>query len=515
MLCAAHLPDLSIMGYLVILLLFACALWYIKFRWDRREMYRMISEFKQAAAPPLIGHTFTLIGSPTDIFRKIVNLLAEYEQNVVIWFVNRPYVAIGKPEDMETTLQSQNCLDKNYLYEFTEEVVGTGLFSAPVHKWRRNRKIIMPAFNSRILENFVPIFASTSSICAHEILPKFVGKKGVDWYSVFTSVNLDTISQTAMGINTDAQRKDLPFANWLEKLMQLSALRIYNPFYHPDFIFFRMKVGKTFKECQKKLWGFTDQVVTEKREKFKQDLENNDFVSTFEDDNGPIKRKAFLDLLLHLDHKGMSFSNIELRDEVNTFFVGGTDTSAVTSCFFLTMMGMYQDIQDKVFEEIMDILGPDRTPTMEDLSKLKLLERCLKETLRLFPPAPFVIRDVTGGDIKISDGTIPKGASIFYPFIHLHRNPLYWERPLEFNPDRFLPDQVAKRHPYTFLPFSGGLRGCIGQKYSYMNLKTLQSTILRKFRVYCDYKTVEEIELDNFLVLRPLNGFKFYLEERK
>ncbi|XP_045466500.1 cytochrome P450 4C1-like isoform X2 [Harmonia axyridis] len=323
--------------------------------------------------------------------------------------------------------------------------------------------------------------------------------------------------QTAMGIDKDVQRKDVPFGQWLENAMRSCFIRMVKILYYPDFIFYRTRMGKLLKKYTYKINKFTEEIIQEKRRKFKEDLDNNEYRPVLDEGSTrPIGKKVFLDFLLELDHKGMNFTDKDLRDEVNTFFVGGTDTSAVTACFFLTMMGMHQDIQEKVYEEVMGVLGPEGQPTVKDLNEMHFFERCLKETMRLFTPAPIILRKNTGGDLKISDGVIPVGASIAICFFYIHRSDLYWNNPLKFDPDRFLPEEMAKRHPYTFLPFSAGFRGCIGQRFALLNLKTQLSLIMRKYRIYCDaYKSVEEIQLKSVLVLRPIHGFKFRLVKRQ
>ena len=98
---------------------------------------------------------------------------------------------------------------------------------------------------------------------------------------------------------------------------------------------------------------------------------------------------------------------------------------------------------------------------MEDASQLKYLECCIKETARLFPSAPLVERKVTE-DIELNGYRIPAGTSVTCSIFALHRNKEYFEDPLDFKPDRFLPDQAAGRHPFAYVPFSGGPRNCIG-----------------------------------------------------
>lgn len=95
--------------------------------------------------------------------------------------------------------------------------------------------------------------------------------------------------------------------------------------------------------------------------------------------------------------------------------------------------------------------------------EMKFMERCIKECLRLFPSVPFIQR-IAGEDIKTHSGyTIPAKTNINIYIFDMHRNSTVWENPLVFNPDRFLPENIAGRHPFAYLPFSAGPRNCIGK----------------------------------------------------
>lgn len=131
--------------------------------------------------------------------------------------------------------------------------------------------------------------------------------------------------------------------------------------------------------------------------------------------------------------------------------------------FVFIMLGMFPDYQERVYEEIMDVIGPDRRITVHDLPKLQFMERVIKETMRIFPVGPLLVRKLTG-DIMLRGKILPEGGSVVLGIMSLHRDPKIWPDPMKFDPDRFLPEEVAKRHPYAWLAFSGGPRNCVGKK---------------------------------------------------
>lgn len=103
-----------------------------------------------------------------------------------------------------------------------------------------------------------------------------------------------------------------------------------------------------------------------------------------------------------------------------------------------------------------------KTVLLSQLQELRYLEMCIKESLRIYPPVPLISR-LAGEDIVTPKGyQIPNKTHIHIHIYDLHHDPAIYPDPEKFDPDRFLPENVAKRHPFAFLPFSGGPRNCIG-----------------------------------------------------
>jgi cytochrome P450 len=124
------------------------------------------------------------------------------------------------------------------------------------------------------------------------------------------------------------------------------------------------------------------------------------------------------------------------------------------------------------------VLG-NRTPTIEDLHHLPYTLQVIKEVLRLYPPAPFYIRDAIAAD-KLGDFNTPALPVLLSPY-YTHRHPDFWENPLEFNPDRWTPELEAKMHPYAYHPFAAGQRVCIGNNFSLLESHILLALLAREY----------------------------------
>ncbi|KAJ8039312.1 Cytochrome P450 4V2 [Holothuria leucospilota] len=154
----------------------------------------------------------------------------------------------------------------------------------------------------------------------------------------------------------------------------------------------------------------------------------------------------------------------------------------------------------------------ERSVTSEDLQELEYMSCVIKESHRIFPPVPFIGREIEE-DISICGSEVPKGVSVFLAVYILHRDPHYFPNPEKFDPDRFLPANSEGRHNCAFIPFSAGPRNCIGQKFATMEQKVLLATILRKLNI-TSLQTPEELDLTSEIVLRPRNAVNVKLNLR-
>ncbi|KAJ0180020.1 hypothetical protein K1T71_004611 [Dendrolimus kikuchii] len=321
-----------------------------------------------------------------------------------------------------------------------------------------------------------------------------------------------------MGVTVVAQGK--PNSSFLESMNRVTNLicqRIFHLWLQPDWLYKLFPRYKEHQECIKIMHNFTDIEIQRKRE----DLiveENNGSEVRNEFDLGIYKRKSFLDLLISLSGRKMGYTNVELREELLTLIVAGTDTSASAIGFTLILLGKYPAVQEKVYQELVEVFGDMERPLeKEDLLKLKYLERVVKESLRLFPPVPFIVRKVLE-DIKLPSGRIlPAGSGIVVSIWGVHRDPKYWGSDAEhFDPDRFSPERFNLKYPFSYMPFSNGPRNCIGYQYALMSMKTALASILRRFKVVGEPEKgpIPRIRVKLDIMMKAVDGFEVTLERR-
>ncbi|CAH1107559.1 unnamed protein product [Psylliodes chrysocephalus] len=499
--------KLHVQQNLWILLFTTLGIWYIKYLWSRRKLYWYSMNIPGPFGLPLIGSAVLFIGKESKILSMLQSIQQQFPGIYKLWMGPDLYFMVSDPKYIEIILNSPRAIEKQfYIYEPFAEILGDGLLTTNAKKWRHHRKTITPSFNQKILESFVDVFADKSKVFAEKI-SKLVGKKDVDWYILVSRCTLDTICETAMGINMNVQEvNECSLGECIEILMELANIRVFNVYYQNPLAWKMSKMKQEFDEKNNHFQNVISGIIRKKKEEFNlnqlRDL-------TYNEDGIKKKNLAFLDLLL----ENSDLTETELRAEIKTFVGAGTETSAASICAVFTVLGMFPDIQQKLYEEMVDILGLERDVTASDLPKMKYTERVIKETLRLFPVAPAFARTLTG-DINLGDKILPSGCSVAFVVAYIHRNPEYWPDPLKFDPDRFLPEEVAKRHPCTYIPFSYGPRNCIGGRYAILNIKTVLATVIRQFKIFSEYKSIEEIELKLQMLLRFKDGYKVWLENR-
>ncbi|KAF5358873.1 hypothetical protein D9757_012297 [Collybiopsis confluens] len=203
---------------------------------------------------------------------------------------------------------------------------------------------------------------------------------------------------------------------------------------------------------------------------------------------------------------------IIIRDEIMNLAVAGRDTTASLLTFTVYMLSQNPHILRKLREEILAVIGPQRRPTYDDLREMKYLRAVLNETLRLYPPVPFDLResnkDTTLPPIKPGDKPlfVPAGTRLVYTVFVMHRRVDLWgPDALKFDPDRFLDERVHKYltpNPFIFLPFNAGPRICIGQQFAYNESSFFLVRLLQKF------STIELSEESQPLDSRPPASWK-------
>jgi cytochrome P450 len=253
--------------------------------------------------------------------------------------------------------------------------------------------------------------------------------------------------------------------------------------------------------------NLSNEIFKLKEQIFLKDL-NVDFAKQREVNNETDSR-SFFDLMKKVPLPYEEFL------EATIFFMGASaETTSSSLANILHLLGMYQDVQNKLYDELKSVLKSEKDYVQEDeMSKMTYLDLVIKESLRLLPVAIMQGRTATKS-LKLKKYLLPAGTSTNINTLIIHTDPKYWgEDALEFRPERFLEDHFHNMHPFAYFPFSHGPRMCPGMKYAQMTMKIFLSRFLMKYKVSSPL-TYKELKFIFGLTLKTKQDPILFFEKR-
>lgn len=209
------------------------------------------------------------------------------------------------------------------------------------------------------------------------------------------------------------------------------------------------------------------------------------------------------------DGKGMT--DEQVRDEVMTIFVAGHETTANTMSWIFYLLATHPEAEQKLHDELFSVLG-DNLPTVEDIPQLTYTNLIVQETLRLYPAAWTINREVVE-PVEIGGHTYQPGDTLMMSQYVMHRDARFYEEPDSFRPERFAGDLLKRIPAYAYFPFGGGPRICIGNNFALMEAALLLATIAQRYRMRLTSPD-QVVEPEPLVTLRPKNGLPMRLEKR-
>ena len=187
----------------------------------------------------------------------------------------------------------------------------------------------------------------------------------------------------------------------------------------------------------------------------------------------------------------------------------GTDTTSNTAVFALFELAKHPKVQESLYKEIMDVVGPDREPTNEQLQKLHLVRACIRETLRLYPAIGATSRTMAN-DCVLLGYQVPSRTSVVVNWQLSSVDPRYFSDPLEFKPTRWT-EESKTTNPFVSVPFGVGPRNCYGRRIAELELYLLLTCVLQHFQLSTDQKS---IKLKKQTILKPAEPVKINISDR-
>lgn len=483
----------------------------IPYRFTSRRYRKLISRIPGPRGLPVLGNALMVVGvSRAGMIPFLKKLHDTYGSFFKINVLGVTHVMCTDIDEIEKSLSSMNYITKSFDYLLLTPWLGDGLLVSTGAKWHARRKMLTPAFHFRILEDYLPVFTRCSNVLV-EKLRACVGQGSVPVNDFLTLCTLDIICETAMGTRMDAQEgKAVEYVEGVKRMSELFQTRQLKPWLWRPLWFAISPTGFEHRRVISKLHAFTNKVIKERQSEYRAAREN------VNPDAPKKKRKllALLDLLLEVAESNPGALSLEdIREEVDTFMFEGHDTTSAALSWAIYLLALNPKEQEKAAAEQAEIFGDStRDPTMADLSQMRYLEQVIKEALRIYPSVPAFSR-LLESDITLCGHTVPEGALLTISPLLVHQDASVYPEPQSFKPERFDPDTSAGRHPFAYIPFSAGPRGCIGQRFALLEEKAVLSAVLRNFRLEAVDRPEEVTPLME-LVLRPERPLRVKFLER-
>jgi len=452
-----------------------------------------VTEAPVLAAPPRFRGRLPLLQFLRTIRDSSVATYGEhaFEREVferrILW---QRYLVVNAPAGVQRVLldNADNYVKSRIAKRLLEPGLGKGLLTSDGESWRRQRRIMAPAFDHRSLLVYAPMMAEATAALL-ERWNRLPRGATVDAAAEMMRLTLAIIARAMF--STDAESVSAVVEQAVGRYQVEVRPNLLDLLGVPDR--WQRRRSRGWHE----IFGEFDRVIDRliRRE-----------------NAGETQPKDLLARLIAArdSETGLGMSAAEVRDQVVTIFMAGHETTAQALAWTWYLLSQHPREEAKVHAELASVLG-GRTPRFEDLASLRYTRMVFEEAMRLYPPAHTISRQALAED-EVAGRRVRKGATVFIVPWLLHRHRLLWERPDAFEPERFAPERASRRHRFAYIPFGGGPRICIGATFAMTEALIILAMLAQRFRLrLVPGHPVEPVGL---ITLRPRHGLRMILERR-
>ena len=432
---------------------------------------------------PLLGVTLDLRRDPLGFLRRMAR---EYGDIVYFPLFLQSRVLLSHPDDIEQVLvvQQQKFHKGRLMKDATHRVLGQGLLTSEGEFWRRQRRLVQPAFQRPRITEYAPVVAELTR--AH--IDTWRDGEARDVAEEMMQITMSIAVKTLFGL--ELKEEALAVGQALTTVTRYEMRRVRSPFHMP--VNLPTKTRRHAEEAYELLDSVVYRLIAERRARQEQ---GSDLLSM---------------LINATDEDGTQMTPRQLRDETMTILLAGYETTALALSWLWYLLGENPRTELCLHEELDQGLG-GHLPTLENLERLPYLDGVIKETLRLYPPA-YVLGRTAIEPFGIGAYFFPEETTVLMSQWVVHRDRRFFTDPHVFRPERWL-DGLAERLPtFAYFPFGGGPRRCIGQGFALMEASLVAATLAQRyrFRPVPDHLVVPE----PLVTLRPKHGIRMTVHSR-
>ena len=407
-----------------------------------------------------------------------------------IYLLNNPHYI------EEVLIRNYNNFIKSRGLQVSKRLLGEGLVTSEGEYHDRQRRLIQPTFHPTRIKGYGNIMTSY----AVRMCQRWEDGITLDIHKEMMHVTLEIISKAVLGSDVKPEDDEVGIA--LQTCMEYFT-RLQMPFGELIEKIPILPINKGYQIAKKKLDSIVYGMIKEHRDKESKGVYHEaDLLYT---------------LLLAQDAEaGIGrMSDLQLKDEIMTIFLAGHETTSNALTWTFYLLSQHPTAEARLYAELCSVLGDKgakRIPTAEDIPKLEYAEKVFRESMRLYPPAWTIGRQAIN-DYKVDKYIIPAGSIILMSQYVMHHDSRYFSDPDLFYPDRWTKEAKLQLPRFSYFPFGGGIRGCVGEPFAWMEGILLLTTICRQWKMHHDRD--HKVGLKPLITLRPKYGMRMKLERRK
>jgi cytochrome P450 len=367
--------------------------------------------------------------------------------------------------------------------------LGDGLFTSDGELWRRQRRLMQPAFHQRQIREMVDAIREETLRHLETWAPAIAAGRPVDILAETIRVNIRIVLRTLFGSAvSDDQVNDMVSAT--DGVFGGMSKRLW-AFFMPTWL--PLPGMRAYRRAIRALEDRVYAIIASRRAR---QVETGDLLSSL--------------LAARDEETGETMSDRQLRDEIFTFFLAGYESTATSVSWAWYLLARNPDVARRLREELDSTLG-DGGPVYDDLARLPYLRRVVDEAFRLYPAFPMYFRTAIDRD-RVGPFEIPGRSSIIISPYATQHDPRHWEDPERFDPDRFTAERFTEAAANAYYPFGKGQRICIGKAMALTTAQMLIAIIARRFEI--ELVPGHRVEPHFAMTIPPKGGLPLLLRSR-
>jgi len=392
------------------------------------------------------GNLRQMVRDPLLFFKSIA---AQYGDIVCYRPAPEPAYLLNHPDYIKHVLVDNNrnytkATSSNLLFN---KIVGDGLLTTEGETWRKQRRMMQPAFHHTRLEKLDGMIVDATLAMLEGWQRAFESNQPIDVPREMSALTLTVTTRSLFGVDLGDEVREVGevinrAANFLEKPSS------------PQLI-----------QSSREFGAVVDRIIQQRKQNFK---DGGDLLSSM--------------IMARDEHSGAAMDDEQLRNQVMTLMLAGYETTASTLTWTWYLLSQNLWAMDRLRREVRETLGR-RPPRFSDLDQMPYIGMVLDEGLRLFSPAWTMGRRAIADD-EIGGYHIPANSVLAICLYTLHRHPNFWNEPEIFDPERFSPENIKGRHKFAYIPFGAGPRQCIGNNFGLMEAALVVACVLQRFELH-------------------------------